>query len=210
MQKPISNQSRVGPVLRELLTWISDIIQSHGGIVDKFIGDEVMAYFRASLDDGDADEAEARAVCDSMVVAALEIRDRFGEEIDHFLDRLGVDNRPKEKPSIKCVINYDKVVWAVLGSQRYADLTILTDSVVRAARVMQHREGSKKLVGRGDIYVLQSVARRLSPGMFNLERVREIDLRDFLDEQVNVCRVVGYGAPAVASYGHMTQPPATI
>lgn len=192
LQGSIDGVGKVGPVLRELLSWISCVIQSKGGIVDKFIGDEVMAYFRDSTDTARASKAEAADVCARMVEAAWEIRQGFHAELDRIYDRLKVLHRPQKKPWIKCVINYDRVIWAVLGSERYLDLTILTDAVVRTARVMQHAEKKVKLLQPGDIYLLEGVWSRLQDARFALDPDREVDLRDFGDEKIKLKRVSGH------------------
>jgi class 3 adenylate cyclase len=198
LQASIAGQSLVGPVIRELLSWIGDILQSRGGIVDKFIGDEVMAYFRDSMDTECASDNEACQICDAMVDAALEIREGFRDQVDRVFKKLKVRHRPKTLPWVKCVINYDKVIWAVLGSEQYLDLTILTDAVVRTARVMQHIEKRQKFVSGGDIYVLEGVWQALTRKRFKVEDPKKIQLRDFGGETIEVCRIDGYGPGRVS------------
>lgn len=148
-----------------------------------------MAYFGDWLDE-DSSSQEA-AVCDAMVQAALEIHEGFHNQLEAILSGLQLYTLPKQRPNPKTVISYDSVLWVVLGSENFMDLTILTDSVVRAARVMQHKQGRNRLVGPGDIYIMERVGAALTPNRVELEPLQEIELRDFEREIIRVQRVTG-------------------
>ena len=45
--------SEVAKFLNEYLTEMSDIIEGHGGFIEKFVADEITAVFGAPLDDPD-------------------------------------------------------------------------------------------------------------------------------------------------------------
>lgn len=210
LQGSIASSGVVGPVLRRMFSWMADIIQSKGGVLDKFIGDELMAYFGDSLEGEQRSAAEVTALCDAMVEAALEIRHGFRAKLDAVLKEVGVHHRPTVMPFVKTIINYDSVIWVVLGSDTFMDLTIITDGVIRAARVMQHRERRKRLIGAGDIYVMERVATSLTPDRFVIDPFRVIKLRDFEDERIGVQRILGYAEGGVPSTAVSITPSAAV
>lgn len=121
--------SRLVPLLNEYLTEMTDIILSHGGIVDKFEGDAIMAEFGAPLPI--ADHAEM------AVKAGLRMQERLKE-----LRRIWND---KGLPALKCRIgiNTGSMIVGNMGSSQVFDYTVLGDSVNLASRL----EGANKLYG---------------------------------------------------------------
>ena len=63
--------SELVALMNDYLSAMTDIIESHGGYVDKYIGDSIVAMFGAPADDPD----HAR----NAVRAALQCRDRLEE-----------------------------------------------------------------------------------------------------------------------------------
>ncbi len=99
--------------LNRVLTAISDIIERHNGVVDKYQGDAVMALFGAPVK-GDRDAENAMA-------AALEIIDALSK-LDSQLSA--------------CVgINSGQVVAGNLGSQNRLNYSVIGDTVNLAARL---------------------------------------------------------------------------
>lgn len=191
LQQNLGHGDVVGPLLRDIFSWMAKIIQDRKGIVDKFIGDEVMAYFRISVEDENASAEEKRSVCDNMVEAALEIRKGFKPKLVSALDEAGIKSHPDPLPSVKMVIDYETVFWGILGSEQFMDLTILTDKVIRAARLMQHTDGCDvKLVKGGDIYVTTNVAENVTDKKFVFGKKAKKKIRDFKGSPVWVCKVL--------------------
>lgn len=96
------------------------IIDSHGGVVDKFMGDSVMAVF----DSRDQPRA-ARQLLDCAIDIQLAM-----DEVNQHARRLGV-------PDIHMGIgiNYGRMVLCELGSEIYRELTVLGDQVNLTARL---------------------------------------------------------------------------
>lgn len=117
--------------LRALLTRYfaiaRDVVSSHGGTVEKFIGDAVMAVF--GLPTAHGDDAE-RAVS-----AALELR-----------DRVRADAALGSRMPIRLGVNTGEVV-ASRGAVEGSDFLLTGDAVNTAARLQQHAEPWDVLVG---------------------------------------------------------------
>jgi len=75
---------------------------------------------------------------------------------------------------------------------------------------MQHRERRKRLIGAGDIYVMERVATSLTPDRFVIDPFRVIKLRDFEDERIGVQRILGYAEGGVPSTAVSITPSAAV
>ncbi len=113
-------------VLNDFLTLMTRCIERHGGMVDKFIGDAVMAIFPY-------DDARAG---DDAIAAALAMRD----ELERFNRRLGEEGRSL---SIGIGLHAGEVVAGLIGSPQKRDYTVLGDVVNAASRL----ESMTKQVG---------------------------------------------------------------
>jgi len=108
-------------ILNELFTFLTEIVFKHGGIVDKFIGDCVMAVFGAP-EEGEEDE-----------LAAV----RAAEEMNHWLE---VGNAKWRKDLGKDLqlavgINTGEAVVGNIGSKKRMEYTVIGDAVNVAARL---------------------------------------------------------------------------
>jgi adenylate cyclase len=110
---------QVGAFIREYLSAMTEIIFAHGGTIDKYIGDAVMALFGAPVPADDSATAAIRA--------ALDMRDRVlefkppGKRTDPLRVRFG--------------INTGLVVVGNLGSARRTEYTAIGDAVNVASRL---------------------------------------------------------------------------
>ena len=121
-----------------------DIISAHGGIVDKYIGDAIMAFFGAPVTHGDD--------AHQSVLAALEM-----------LDALTVHNAAeveKGRPEFRIGIgiNYGLVTVGNIGSEKKMDYTVIGDMVNIASRL----EGLTKIY-REELIVSESIYRAMGP-----------------------------------------------
>ncbi|MGY0575883.1 CHASE2 domain-containing protein [Bradyrhizobium sp. RDM12] len=118
--------SELVALMNVYLSAMTDIIESHGGYVDKYIGDSIVAMFGAPADDPD----HAR----NAVAAALQCRDRLEElNQDHpaFRGR-GLAHR--------IGLNSGEAVVGNIGSRRRFNYTVMSDTVNIASRL----EGANK------------------------------------------------------------------
>jgi len=134
-------------VLNRLLDRQSGIIASHGGDIDKFVGDEVVAVFGGS-------DAPARACAAAAAIRAAALE----ESASYDGLRLGIG------------IATGRVVQGMVGSHRRADFTVLGDAVNVAARLCAAAEG-------GQILVCAKSAAALMPGAFILTGPLSLSLK---------------------------------
>lgn len=125
---------RIGPqatvaMLNDYFTVMVDIVLDSGGILDKFIGDSIMAVFGAPFSSGeDADRAVRSAI--GMLRGLREFNAR---RVGQGLDAVGM----------KVGINSDAIISGNIGSPKRMDYTVIGDGVNLAARL----EGANKYYG---------------------------------------------------------------
>ena len=116
-------------LMNEYLSAMTETIQEHGGFVDKYIGDAVVAVFGAPLDDPDH--------ATNAVRAALRCRERLGElnrslpllQQRHIAQRIG--------------LNSGDALVGNIGSRQRFNYTVMGDTVNLASRL----EGVNKYFG---------------------------------------------------------------
>jgi class 3 adenylate cyclase len=131
----LNSPVRTQQFLNEFLTMLSDQIIQHGGLVNKFLGDEVLAIFRAE-DAGTSGSERAVRCAFAMVDAFQEIRGRWDEGINQqvdFLD-LGVG------------IVTDHVILGAIGSDWLRDYTAIGIPVGLAAAFAGDRHSGRRIL----------------------------------------------------------------
>jgi len=108
-------------LLNEYLTVMTDIIMRHGGTVDKFEGDAIIAFFGAPV--VQADHALRCAL------ASLEMQTRLGEM------RAQWEKEARPELYMRIGINSDVAVVGNMGSAQRMDYTMMGDGVNLAARL---------------------------------------------------------------------------
>lgn len=108
-------------ILNELFTFLTEIVFRHGGIVDKFVGDCVMAVFGIPLAKEDHQEAALRAAGDMMRwidIGNAKWRKTLGHDL-----RLSIG------------VNSGEVIAGNIGSEKRMEYTVIGDVVNVAARL---------------------------------------------------------------------------
>lgn len=116
-------------LMNEYLSAMTDIIEGHGGYVDKYIGDSIVAMFGAPADD----PAHAR----NAVRAALKCHDKLAE--------LNASNAAFAGRGLshRIGLNSGEAVVGNIGSRRRFNYTVMSDTVNVASRL----EGANKYYG---------------------------------------------------------------
>jgi len=124
---------RLTQLVNRILTPLSAAVLDHGGTIDKFIGDCVMAFWNAPLDD------PAHAI--HAVEAALAML----EGIDRLNAALAAEaaGEPAPRLAVGVGVNTGVCVVGNMGSDQRFDYTALGDAVNYASRL----EGASKLAG---------------------------------------------------------------
>jgi adenylate cyclase len=139
-------------LLNEYFTLMVDCIQREEGMLDKFIGDAIMAAFGMPIAHDDDEDRAVRAA-----VAMIRKLDEWNQE------RLAVGKRPVD---MGIGLNTDVVVSGNIGSPKRMDYTIIGDGVNLAARL---ESACKQYAAR--ILISENTYRKLH-GTY---RIREID-----------------------------------
>jgi adenylate cyclase len=116
-------------LLNEYLSEMSALVERHGGYVDKYVGDAVMAVWGAPVPAAD----HALRAC----AAAVEMRDRLRELRPAWKERFGVEIRAGAG------LNTGPMVAGNIGSRQKTNYTVLGDAVNLASRL----ESATKVYG---------------------------------------------------------------
>jgi adenylate cyclase len=116
-------------LMNEYLSAMTDIIEGHGGYVDKYIGDSIVAMFGAPADD----PAHAR----NAVRAALKCHEKLAEL------NAGNPAFAGHGLSHRIGLNSGEAVVGNIGSRRRFNYTVMSDTVNVASRL----EGANKYYG---------------------------------------------------------------
>jgi len=142
-------------LLNEYLSAMTEIVDESEGVVDKFIGDAIMAFWGAPIPN------ENHAL--HAVKAALKMRERLGS----LQSKWRAEGRTEI--NMRMGINSGKAIIGNVGSKDRLDYTVMGDSVNLASRL----EGANKYYGT-DIMISEST-HSLLDGSFlcrELDRVR--------------------------------------
>jgi adenylate cyclase len=130
----------VAQLLREYFTEMVEIIFRHGGTLDKFIGDAIMALWGAPLSmEDDADKAMAAAIEMQQALTALN---------KHWEDT------GKPPVHIGIGINFGEVFAGNVGSEQRLEYTVLGDAVNTASRLCSK-------AAKGEIMISEPFFKRL-------------------------------------------------
>ena len=132
---PISEKYKGNPegltkLINRFLTRMTDIIIKNGGTIDKFMGDCIMAFWNAPIDDPEHEE--------NAVQAALEMQ----EELKTLNAELSKENLPNINIGIG--INTGEALVGNMGSNQRFDYSVIGDAVNLASRL----ESSSKTLGK--------------------------------------------------------------
>ncbi|MFD2261385.1 adenylate/guanylate cyclase domain-containing protein [Lacibacterium aquatile] len=116
-------------MLNEYFSYMEDVVTNHAGIIDKYIGDAIMALFGAPFPTGNDPDNALRAACDMLTVLGMLNKGRAMED----------------KPLIKIGIGIGTgmVIAGNIGSPKRMDFTVIGDAVNLSSRI----ESTTKLYG---------------------------------------------------------------
>jgi adenylate cyclase len=175
----------VARILNEHLTRMTDIVLRFGGTIDKFIGDAVMAFWGAPLDD----PAHARRA----VEAAIEMQREMAR-----WHREAAGQIPPDL-SMRIGINTGSVVVGNLGSRSRFDYTVIGDAVNLASRL----EAVNKIYGT-EILLTDATASRAGDGIAfrHVDRIRVKGKQDAIEvfTPAGAVALGGEDEAAIAAY----------
>ncbi|HEV8629297.1 MAG TPA: adenylate/guanylate cyclase domain-containing protein [Thermoanaerobaculia bacterium] len=160
----------IADVLEGFFTHSVEAIFAHGGTLDKFIGDCVMAFFGAPMPQADHAQRAVRTAIDIQRSIKKWNDERAGRGATPLLSRIALNSGP--------------VVVGDVGSNRRVDYTVLGNTVNVAARLEQAATGPGEIVIGGA--TLAELAG--TDGEFRTESLGEFQLRGLV-QKVPVYRV---------------------
>lgn len=113
--------------INSLFTPLSEIILDEKGTIDKYMGDSVMAFWNAPLDDPDHAENACRA--------ALRMAGEMEALNAQWRDQAATAGRPYRPVKIGIGLNTGEVCVGNLGSERRFDYSVIGDNVNVASRL---------------------------------------------------------------------------
>jgi class 3 adenylate cyclase len=152
--------------LNEYLGVAVPIIHEYGGIIDKFIGDGIMAYFGFKETDDGASNA---------IIAALKIKKAFQFFKKNWLDIWSTVTNFDTNIDIKCGINTGSVLVGLMGSQERDQFTVIGTHVNLASRMEGIAEADQIVISQ---YTKEKVSQK-----FNMEtiQIKEEKIKAFED-----------------------------
>jgi adenylate cyclase len=156
--------------LNQYITRMVSCINRTKGVVDKYIGDAIMAIWGAPISSGD-DPFNA-------VNAALLMR----EQLVEFNSDRGTEKKPRIR--IGCGIHYGPVLAGQIGSEEKMEYTVIGDTVNLASRI----ESLNKAFGT-DILVSEEKAARVGDG-FRMIPMQKITVKG-KSEPLQIYAVLG-------------------
>ncbi|MBI3948599.1 MAG: adenylate/guanylate cyclase domain-containing protein [Armatimonadetes bacterium] len=131
-------------ILNEYLTEMTEVVMARGGVVDKYVGDAIMAFWGAPLPCEDGPERAVRTAL-GMMEALARLNERWRSEGVGQLE-IGVG------------INTGEAVFGNIGSPHKMDFTLIGDTVNLASRL---ESLTKEL--RVGIIIGEATAKQLGP-----------------------------------------------
>ena len=118
-EKYKSNPQGLTELINKFLTPMTDIILKHGGTVDKYMGDCIMAFWNAPLDTPNHQYMAIQAAIEmKRKLRRMNIKEEFGTEL-----KIGIG------------INTGEAVVGNMGSEQRFDYSVLGDAVNLASRL---------------------------------------------------------------------------
>ena len=165
-----TNPEVVVKILNRYFTRMVDIVLKHGGIVDKYVGDAIMAVW--GIPQPSAFDKE------NAIYACLDMR--------RALAKLNKEFEAEGLPSlhIGMGLNYGPVIAGIIGSEERMEYTLIGDTVNTASRI----EGLTKEYGV-DSLVSQAIVESMQ-GKFAFEPVGTVQVKGKQD-LVQVSKIIG-------------------
>ena len=132
-----NNPTRIQGYLKDFFGTLAEVVLANGGIVNKFLGDGLLAVFRGS-------DAPARAV-----QAAFAMHERFAPLREGWQERLSEDISFLD---IGVGIASDEITIGAIGDDKISDFTIIGGAVNLAAALERRARDGKRVLCDGPTY----------------------------------------------------------
>ncbi len=120
-------------MLNEYFSIMIDILFKHNGMLDKFVGDQIMAVFGHISNERNGARSAVRAALEMQKATRVLMKKRAQEGLPVF--KIGIG------------INTGSAILASVGSENRQDYTVIGDTVNTAARLEAHAAGQEIVIG---------------------------------------------------------------
>ena len=120
-------------MLNEYFTIMTDILFKHNGMLDKFVGDQIMAVFGHISNETSGARSAVKAALEMQKATAILMKERAEKNFPVFDVGIG--------------INTGKAILASVGSENRQDYTVIGDTVNIAARLEKYASGGEVVIG---------------------------------------------------------------
>lgn len=124
---------KVVAMLNEYFSIMIDILFKHNGMLDKFVGDQIMAVFGHISNEKSGARSAVRAALEMQKATAVLMRKRAARGQPTFTIGIG--------------INTGSAILASVGAENRKDYTVIGDTVNTAARLESHASGREIVIG---------------------------------------------------------------
>jgi class 3 adenylate cyclase len=170
MTKSLSPQETI-QLLNQCMTKITKVIEGEGGIIDKFVGDEVMAIYGAPTTHP---EHALKAIASGLLIN--QVLKKWNEERRA---------RGEEPVEMGIGIHTGLVVAGNMGAEDRLNYTVLGSNVNLAARLCSHAKGNELLITE------RTLEEPLVASSFITKRIGPVMLKDF-PEPISIYSVEGF------------------
>ncbi|MEK6628724.1 MAG: adenylate/guanylate cyclase domain-containing protein [Bdellovibrionota bacterium] len=162
--------SQVVELLNEYFSYMVPVINQHGGVVDKFIGDAIMAVWGVPHEKPD-DGKNALMACIKMRIA---------------LEKLNQTRKQRNEPElwIGMALHFGEAISGTIGSEERMEYTVIGNTINTASRI----EASTKAFGT-DLLVSEEVKEKLINFLYTEAGAVEVKGRS---EPIKLYKVNGY------------------
>jgi len=130
--------------LKDYCDAAANTIFKHNGILDKFIGDGVMALFGVLNHRNDSGEVDAIAA----VQSAIELRERFNDVLEHWMPQWKLYTPQEIEIGLGCGIHTGEAIVGNVGTDFRDQFTALGPHVNFAARIEGRAESGQILISQ--------------------------------------------------------------
>ncbi len=120
-------------MLNEYFSVMTDILFKHNGMLDKFVGDQIMAVFGHISNERNGARSAVRAALEMQKATAVLMKERAKKGQQTFKVGIG--------------INTGSAILASVGAENRQDYTVIGDTVNTAARLETHALGREIVIG---------------------------------------------------------------
>jgi class 3 adenylate cyclase len=139
--KLVDEPFAISELLKLYFQEANDIIHRYDGIIDKFIGDGVMAYFGYPSD-------EKQEIASAAINAALDLREKFEDIKVYWLTKFVDKSISLEDVFVKCGIHIGNVLFGLLETKSRNQITLVGTNVNFASRLEGIAEKNQIVVSK--------------------------------------------------------------